>query len=188
MGNKGTKTKQEIRRQAYRLFAEKGFKEVTMTDICENGFEQGWCLQILLWNRADFFGNSFGGVCNLGSYRKKEKAAVILEDMLRAIKAEIMDKELSLSLAIYEYASLGNEDFFTRINDKAKKRWMSLLEYGIETGEFRTVDTEQVSDLILYYYQGLRMWSRVISFDEQVAEHYVRTVKQLLLREERRPL
>lgn len=29
------------------------------------------------------------------------------------------------------------------------------------------------------------MWSRVISFDEQVAENYVRTVKQLLLREEK---
>ena len=41
---------------------------------------------------------------------------------------------------------------------------------------------EQVFDLILYYYQGLRMWSRIILFDEQVAERYVRTVKQLLLK------
>lgn len=41
----------------------------------------------------------------------------------------------------------------------------------------------QISDLILYYYQGLRMWSRVVLFDEQVAEHYVKTVKQLLLKE-----
>ena len=114
---------------------------------------------------------------------KKEKASAILEDMLEAIKAEIMDKELSLSLAIYEYANLGNEDFFANINDRAKKRWMSLLEYGMETKEFKAVDTEQISDLILYYYQGLRMWSRVILFDEQVAEHYVRTVKQLLLKE-----
>ena len=53
---------------------------------------------------------------------------------------------------------------------------MSLLEYGMETKEFKAVDTEQISDLILYYYQGLRMWSRVIL-------HYVRTVKQLLLKE-----
>ena len=96
-----------------------------------------------------------------------------------------MDKELSLSLAIYEYANLGNEDFFTNINNKAKKRWISLLEYGMETKEFQSVDVEQVSDLILYYYQGLRMWSRVISFDEQVADNYVRTVKQLVLREEK---
>ena len=114
---------------------------------------------------------------------RKEKASAILEDMLGAIKAEIMDKELSLSLAIYEYANLGNEEFFSRINERAKKRWISLLEYGIETKEFREVDTGQISDLILYYYQGLRMWSRVIPFDGQVAEHYVKTVKQLLLKE-----
>lgn len=105
--------------------------------------------------------------------------------MLAAIKAEIMEKELSLSLAIYEYANLGNEDFFTKINQKAKKRWISLLEHGIETQEFLTVDVDQISDLILYYYQGLRMWSRVTLFDEQVAENYVRTVKQLLLKEEK---
>ena len=33
MGEKGNKTKEQIRRQAYRLFAEKGFQAVTMTDI-----------------------------------------------------------------------------------------------------------------------------------------------------------
>ena len=88
-----------------------------------------------------------------------------------------------MSLAIYEYANLGNEEFFTNINDRAKKRWISLLHYGIETREFKDVDTEQISDLILYYYQGLRMWSRVISFEEQVAEHYVKIIKQLLLEE-----
>ena len=37
MGKKGAKTK-----EAYRLFAEKGFKAVTMTDICEKtGLSRG---------------------------------------------------------------------------------------------------------------------------------------------------
>ncbi len=34
MSLRGDKTKQEIRDKAYQLFAEKGFKEVTMKDIC----------------------------------------------------------------------------------------------------------------------------------------------------------
>lgn len=71
-------------------------------------------------------------------------------------------KELSLSLAIYEYANIGNEDFFVTVNDKAKRRWISLLQYGMDSGEFKNVDAQQVADLILYYYQGLRMWSRVV--------------------------
>lgn len=184
MGNKGTKTKQRIRQQAYRLFAEKGFKAVTMSDICEKtGLSRGG-----LYRYYSGTGEIFSEILSeeyaaAERIEKKEKAAVILEETLEALKAEIMDKETSLSLAVYEYANVGNEDFFTNINKKAKERWIRLLKYGMETGEFQTVDPEAFSDLILYYYQGLRMWSRVISFDERAAEHYVRTVKQLLLKE-----
>lgn len=184
MGKKGLKTKETIRQQAYRLFAEKGFKAVTMTDICEKtGLSRGGLYRYYAGTEQIFLEILSEEYAIADRIEKKEKAGVILEDMLGAIKAEIMDKELSLSLAIYEYANLGNEEFFSNINDRAKKRWISLLEYGIETKEFREVDTEQISDLILYYYQGLRMWSRVILFDEKVAEHYVKTVKQLLLKE-----
>lgn len=181
MGKKGTETKEAIRCQAYQLFAEKGFKAVTMTDICEKtGLSRGGLYRYYSGTEQIFLEILSEEYVIADRIEKKEKARVILEDMLEAIKVEIMEKELSLSLAIYEYANLGNEDFFTEINTKAKKRWISVLEYGMETNEFQQVDVEQVSDLILYYYQGLRMWSRVISFDEQVAENYVKTVKQLL--------
>lgn len=181
MGNKGEKTKEKIRQEAYLLFAEKGFKAVTMTDICEKtGLSRGG-----LYRYYSGTGQIFSEILSEeyvieDRLERRESAKKILEDMLEAIRHEIMDKQLSLSLAIYEYANLGNEDFFTDINDRAKKRWISLLNYGMETKEFKTVDPEQISDLILYYYQGLRMWSRVISFDEQIAEHYVKTIKQLL--------
>lgn len=182
MGNKGTKTKEKILKQAYRLFAEKGFKAVTMTDICEKtGLSRGGLYRYYSGTEQIFSDILSEEYVIANRIERKESASVILEDMLDAIKSEIMDKELSLSLAIYEYASLGNGDFFTEINNRAKKRWISLLDYGIETNEFKAADTEQITDLILYYYQGLRMWSRVISFDEQVAENYVKTVKQLLL-------
>lgn len=182
MGKKGLKTKETIRLKAYRLFAEKGFQAVTMTDICEKtGLSRGGLYRY--YSGTDqIFSEILSEEYQIADrIEKKERAGVILEDMLEAIKAEIMDKELSLSLAIYEFANLGNEEFFTKLHHRAKKRWISLLEYGIETKEFKEVDTAQISDLILYYYQGLRMWSRVIPFDEQVAEHYVKTVKQLLL-------
>lgn len=35
MGNKGEQTKRLICSAAYELFAQKGFREVTMKDICE---------------------------------------------------------------------------------------------------------------------------------------------------------
>lgn len=184
MESKGIRTKELIRKQAYQLFAEKGFKSVTMADICKRtGLSRGG-----LYRYYSGTGQIFSEILSeeytiSDRIEKKENARLILEDMLQTIKFEILDKEFSLSLAIYEYANLGNEEFFMDINLKAKKRWISLLDYGMETNEFKAVDTEQVSDLILYYYQGLRMWSRVIPFDEQVAENYVKTVRDMLLYE-----
>ncbi len=184
MGNKGEKTKEKIRQAAYLLFAQKGFKAVTMTDICERtGLSRGGLYRYYSGTEQIFSEILSEEYVIADRIERQESAKTILEDMLEAIRHEIMDKELSLSLAIYEYANLGNEEFFTNINDRAKKRWINLLNYGIETKEFKAVDTEQISDLILYYYQGLRMWSRVISFDEQAAEHYVKSVRQLLFRE-----
>jgi TetR/AcrR family transcriptional regulator, cholesterol catabolism regulator len=182
MGNKGTMTKAKIRLEAYKLFAEKGFKEVTMTDICDNtGLSRGGLYRYYS-NTSDVFSEILSEEYVIADrIEGNESATVILEDMLEAIKKEIMDKELSLSLAIYEYANQGNEDFFICINDNAKKRWISLIDYGMKTKEFKSVDPIQVSELILYYYQGLRMWSRVIPFGEKEAEYYAKTVRQMLL-------
>ncbi len=186
MGSKGERTKEKILKEAYRLFAEKGYKTVTMADICEKtGLSRGGLYRYYSGTDQIFSEILSEEYAIADRMERHESARAILEEMLEAIRDEIMDKELSLSLAIYEYANLGNEDFFTDIHNKAKKRWISLLKYGMGTKEFRTVDPEQISDLILYYYQGLRMWSRVISFDRQEAEYYCKTVRQMLLPEER---
>lgn len=182
MGDKAERTKERIRKEAYRLFAEKGFKEVTMTDICEKtGLSRGGLYRYYAGTEEIFSEILSEEYVIAERMEEQESARVILEDMLEAIQYEIMDKEMSLSLAIYEYANLGNQEFFIQIHEKAKKRWISLINYGMERKEFKEVNPEQVSDLILYYYQGLRMWSRVIPFDRQVGEYYVETIRQMLL-------
>ncbi len=40
----------------------------------------------------------------------------------------------------------------------------------------------QMAELILYYYQGLRMWSRVIPFGEQEGDNFAETIRRMLLR------
>lgn len=182
MGNKGNKTKEKILEEAYLLFAQKGFKAVTMTDICEKtGLSRGGLYRYYSGTEQIFADIVSKEYVISDRIERKESATSILEDMLEAIRCEIMEKELSLSLAIYEYASVGNEEFFIEVNDKAKNRWISLINYGMENGEFKAVNPAQIADLILYYYQGLRMWSRVIPFDEQEADNYADSIKQLLL-------
>lgn len=184
MGTKGEKTKEKILEEAYLLFAKKGFKEVTMTDICEKtGLSRGGLYRYYSGTEQIFSEIISKEYVIADRIERNESAISILNDMLEALWCEILDKELSLSLAIYEYANLGNEDFFITVNDNAKKRWISLLNYGMTNGEFKRVDPEQIADLILYYYQGLRMWSRVIPVDKPEAEHYVNTIRQMLLME-----
>ena len=184
MGSKGIKTKEKILQEAYLLFAEKGFKAVTMTDICEKtGLSRGGLYRYYSGTEQIFSEILSQEFVIADRIERHESAISILEDMLETIRCEIINKELSLSFAIYEYANLGNTDFFIHINNKAKNRWISLINYGMETGAFKLVVPEQIADLILYYYQGLRMWSRVIPFDRQEAEHYIKTVKQMLLME-----
>ena len=158
-----------------------------MTDICEKtGLSRGGVYRYYSGTEQVFSEIISKEYIISDRIERKESATSILEDMLEAIRCEILEKELSLSLAIYEYANIGNEDFFTKVNDKAKMRWTNLLTYGIDNGEFNLVNVPQVVDLILYYYQGLRMWSRVIPFDKREAENYVNIIKQILLSDEKK--
>lgn len=185
MGTKGTKTKEKILQEAYLLFAAKGYKAVTMTDICEKtGLSRGGLYRYYSGTQQIFSDIILKEYAIDDRVEKKESAVSILEDMLETMRREIMEKDSSLSLAIYEYANMGNEDFFIQVNEKARKRWIALLKYGMNNGEFNDVDADQIADLILYYYQGLRMWSRVIPFEIRQADHYVNIVKQILLYKE----
>lgn len=182
MGDKGEHTRELIKHEAYKLFALKGFKEVTMKDICEaTGLSRGGLYRHYSGTNEIFDEIISEEYVISDRIEHGESATKILEDMLQAIRKEIMEKELSLSLAIYEYASLGHEELFVKINNSAMRRWESLIEYGISTKEFKQVDAKQVTHMILYYYQGLRMWSRVVDFHEDTAEYYIQTIKDSLL-------
>lgn len=88
MSLRGDKTKQEIRDKAYQLFAEKGFKEVTMKDICERtGLSRGGLYrhyesteQIFLEIVNAFSDQQKNDVCE--KIEKRVPAAVILEELL----------------------------------------------------------------------------------------------------------
>ena len=166
------------------LFAAKSLKRWPWRTFVKKRIERWWTLSLLFGNATDFFRHYFKGIYDLWLLGK-ESAVSILEDMLETMRREIMEKEPSLSLAIYEYTNMGNEDFFIQVNENSRKRWVALLNYWMDNGEFNIVDSDQIADLILYYYQGLRMWSHVIPFETRQADRYVNVVKQILLDKER---
>ena len=89
-------------------------------------------------------------------------AVKILERALDNMEEEMKHPEDSLSIALYEYAETVNTDVMERLNRNAKEKWRMLIRYGIKRVEFREVNIDELVNVIMYSYQGIRMWSRII--------------------------
>lgn len=182
MAGKGDETRKMILDAATELFAEKGFKDVTMSDVCERtGLSRGGLYRHFSSTSEIFRELILDEYSFDEQIRRKESAVVILKETLKYVEEAILQRERSLSLAIYEYANTGeNDSEFTALEVRAKQRWMTLIRYGIRTGEFRKVNPEAAAEMILYYYQGLRMWSRVVDIGKKAAGNYSKNVTELL--------
>lgn len=190
MGTKGDKTKQFIKQQAKLLFASKGFKNVTMKDICEatqlsrgglyrhyNSTEQIFSeiISEFLDIQNDLFSESI---------EKGLPAVDILNEILSRYKSEMTDTQGSLSLAIYEYFSgrEGKENALSKRYALSCNSWSTLIEYGISRGEFKQVDINGVFDIILFSYQGVRMYSQLMPVPKETPERIIKQIKTLLLK------
>lgn len=194
MSLRGDRTRQDIRDRAYRLFAEKGFKEVTMKDICERtGLSRGGLYrhyesteQIFL-EIVDAFSNQQKNEV-FSRVEKHVPAVVILEELLSKYEREMNDSENSFSLAICEYYSdpaISKEDnAVKRQYEISKATWTALINYGIGTKEFKRVNPESVFHILVFAYQGVRMYSRLMKIDRDIPNQIITEIKGLLLREE----
>lgn len=191
MNRRGTETRRLILKKSYPLFAEKGFKEVTMKDICEcTGLSRGGLyrhydstfqifaeiLEELLKRQEDEFSEKI---------KKKESAICILNDVLERYRLEMLDSGNSLSVAIYEFYSLPQSEHIPNALLEqyllSKEIWSRLIQYGIEQQEFKQVDIPAVFDLIVFSYQGVRMYSRLMPLGKDIPDRIVRQIKELLL-------
>lgn len=194
MSRKGEKTKQDIREKAYQLFAKKGFKEVTMKDICEQtGLSRGG-----LYRHYESTEQIFLEIVNAFSDQQKNEifakieqhipAAAILEELLARYADEMADAENSFSLAICEFYSspaISKEDNSVKKQyEISKSVWVGLINYGISTKEFHHVNPESVFHIIIFAYQGVRMYSKLMQMNHDIPTQIVYEIKRLLLREE----
>lgn len=194
MGLKGEMTKQDIREKAYQLFAQKGFKEVTMKDICElTGLSRGGLYRHYESTSQIFLEivNAFSDQQQTEIFSKIEQhipAVTILEELLSKYTNEMLDCENSISLAICEFYSnpaISKEDnSVKRQYEISKSTWIALINYGIDTKEFKRVNPEAVFHVLIFAYQGVRMYSRLMKIDHTVPAQILHEIKRLLLSEE----
>ncbi len=94
----------------------------------------------------------------------------------------------SISLAVYEFYS---NPAVSKENNSVKKqyeisksKWIELINYGIGTKEFNSVNPESIFNVIIFAYQGVRMYSRLMKMDKDIPTQIINEIKQLLLPEE----
>ena len=189
MGSKGVQTKEFIKSKAYHIFAEEGFSKVTMKDICEACNLSRGGLYRHYGSTQEIFEAILDGITGeVNDYvregiRKDVSSIELLDNLLEQMRQEMLDKEHSLSYAIYEYSCTCENDFMMRMNREAGQKWQLLIEYGIRRGEFASVDAEMMTDMILYVYQGVRMWSRVIPMEEKTVDNIIGKIRKDLVME-----
>lgn len=194
VNKRGIETRQKIKEKAYQLFAEKGFKDVTMKDVCEaTGLSRGglYChyestqqifkelMDDLLSRQENDFDRQI---------RDNVSAIVILDYILERYRDEMLDSQSSLSVAIYEYFSMRemavqNNSLYEQYL-ASKRAWEKLIQYGITRHEFKKVDISAVFDLIVFSYQGVRMYSKLMPVDEEIPARIVSEIRNLLVRSE----
>lgn len=192
MGKKGDITKAAIRKAALTLFVQKGFKDVTMKDICEKtGLSRGG-----LYMHYGSTGQIFADIINEIMSGLEEEVAVkmedgrsathILDDLLERYQSEMLDRSGSLGLAFYEYYSgrpLSGDNAMLKQYYISKAMLCRLIEYGIQNGEFKQVNINAVVDLLLFSYQGVRMLSSIMPLDDdKIATGMIREIRAMIVK------
>ncbi len=192
MNTRGEETRKHIKRCACSLFAEKGFKQVTMKDICEaSQLSRGGLYCHYKSTRQIFqeiIDDMTGQQDNEIDVRIKQNqpAVTILDDILYKYENEMIDSQSSLSVAIYEYYSI--HDIACRKNTLYEQylisanTWKKLMQYGIARKEFKKVDIAAVFDLIVFSYQGVRMYSKLMPVAKEIPSRIIKEIRKILVR------
>lgn len=189
MNSKKERTRELILKKSYELFAKRGFKQITMKDVCEaTGLSRGGLYSH--FSGTDQIFEAILEVINQKDEMNFEKemndgmsAIKILEGALQLMEDEMLHSEDSLSLAMYEYARSNDREMMNHFNQIGEKKWTDLIHYGMKRGEFKEVDVHEIVSVILYVYQGGRMWSHIVDMTDVTFRAITNHIRKQLVKE-----
>lgn len=187
MGNKKERTREMILDKSYSLFAKDGFNKITMKDICViTGLSRGG-LYSHFQSTQEIFETILEKISQkneMDFYKEMEvgmSAVLILDHALKLMEEEMEHPQDSLSVAMYEYAGTVDNDLMNHFHQIGQKKWTDLIEYGMKRGEFKQVDIFEIVNVILYVYQGVRMWSRIVRMNSEIFKTITNHIKKQLI-------
>lgn len=195
MSEKTDQKRQLILNSAAKVFADKGYRAVTMKDIVEaSGISRGG-LYLYFPSVEDVF---------LAVLEMKEKTAdneisgealanatggEILLWFLKSQKKEILKRKDSLLMAKYEYAFSCSEKkqtaFLKKEMDKAVLVLQNILERGTEGGEFACFDPKNEAKDMMYAIEGMKLLSLTTGISEKkVDSEFLHMMERIVIEEE----
>lgn len=187
MPDKKDKTREHILQTSYPLFAEKGFKQVTMKDICQvSGMSRGG-LYSHFSSTAQIFEEILKQITSSTALDFQSQiaegisASDILNKAFKTLEKEMLSPSDSLSLAIFEYSQIVNSKLIQKLNKEAEEKWSSLFKYGIKTGDFfPSVNITALVNTLLYAYQGIRLWQNITPLKSKTVKSILKNIEKQL--------
>ncbi len=187
MGDKGAQKKAYIIEKARGVFAEKGFKAVTMKDIvdaCE--FSRGG-LNLYIESSAQLFEavlqqevEEDDDEAVARALANDATASDMLALFIKEQKKSILRKKNNLTVATYEYYSM-HPDAHSPLKEQfeaAVTIVTKLIENGVESGEFICGDPMGCARNLMYVMEGLRICSRTMGVTEEMMDREILFVLQ----------
>ena len=194
MGEKSAQKKKFILETAHRVFAEKGFRNVTMKDIVDACEISRGGLYLYFSSTEEIFLELIRMEAEetddvfAGSIGENASAAEILAVFLKEQKREILRAKKTLSVATYEYFFANQvskkDNFLKKQFDQAVVLLEGLINTGRENGEFYVVDARIAAKNIMYVLEGLRIASLTMGVSGETIDKELLILIQGLVIEE----
>ena len=181
MGEKSVQKRKYIIDKARDVFAEKGFKNVTMKDIVDAcGISRGG-LYLYFSSTDDLFLAVLSDDVSeddeeavLAAVSGDVTAGDMLALFLKEQKKEILRKKNNLTVATYEYFSLhrvgGRDNPLKEQFDTAVRIVEKLISNGVESGEFYCENPLGCARNLMYVVEGLKITSKTIGITEDAID------------------
>lgn len=196
MGEKSVRKKAFIIKKARGVFAEKGYKDVTMKDIVDACQISRGGLYLYFENTKEIFLEvlntkdvSEGAEEDVFSRAIEENATSsdILALFLQEQKRELCNKEESLTVATYEFFFANklpkSENPVKSQFDTAVQIIEKLIADGTQAGEFVCEDPKGAARNIMYVLEGLRIMSLTVGITEKTVNREILYLMKGLLKE-----
>lgn len=180
---------------AGKVFADKGYRAVTMKDIVEAcGISRGG-LYLYFPSVEDVFLAVLDMEEKISDAEISDEAlenatdGEILLWFLKTQKKEILKKKDSLMMAKYEYAFSCNDkkrvSFLKKEMDKAVLVLQNILERGTESGEFACFDPKNEAKDMIYAIEGMKLLSLTTGISEKkVDSEFLHMMERIVIEEE----